>query len=220
MKFFISELINASPIKNISFFDALEKERMSKDEFIITQMVFLEAVKYFSIPMFIIASKLDSYKERSGIIENIIDEHGNGKIDKAHGNTFQAFLFSLGVTRAMLNNNETNNVAKTFNESLYKCAINESTFRSIAMMAIIEERYAEISLSIVRAILDKGWIDKNKLTHYSLHGHLDVKHADGFYNIIENGWGNKLKKEEIKKGLILGNNLICDLYDELFTINR
>ena len=220
MNFFISKLISSSPIKNISFFKALEKRSMSKDKFIFTQIALLKAVEYFSIPMFIIASKLDSYKDRNNIIENIVDEHGNGKIDKAHGKTFEAFLFSFGVTKEMLNNCQINDVVKTFNESLYRCANNESTFRSIAMMGIIEERYSEISLCIVRAILDQGWIDKKKLTHYSLHGDLDVEHAYGFYNIIENGWGHQLSKEEIKKGLILGNNLICDLYDDLFTFNR
>ena len=86
--------------------------------------------------------------------------------------------------------------------------------RSIAMMAIIEERYSKISATIVKEILKKKWISKKKLYHYSLHEELDVEHAQGFYNIIKGSWEDINSKEEIKKGLSLGNSMILNLYND------
>ena len=85
--------------------------------------------------------------------------------------------------------------------------------RSIAMMGIIEERYSKISATIVREILKKKWISKDRLYHYSLHEELDVEHAQGFYNIIKGGWEDINSKEEIRKGLTLGNSMILNLYN-------
>ena len=86
--------------------------------------------------------------------------------------------------------------------------------RSVAMMAIIEERYSKISATIVKEILKKKWISKENLYHYSLHEELDVEHAQGFYNIIKSSWDDINSKEEIKKGLSLGNSMILNLYNE------
>ena len=96
-----------------------------------------------------------------------------------------------------------------------ECSLNSSTMRSVAMMAIIEERYySKISATIVKEILKKKWISKENLYHYSLHEELDVEHAHRFYNIIKGGWEDINSKEEIKKGLSLGNSMILNLYND------
>ena len=86
--------------------------------------------------------------------------------------------------------------------------------RSVAMMAIIEERYSKISATIVKEILKKKWISKESLYHYSLHEELDVEHAQDFYNIIKGSWEDINSREEIKKGLSLGNSMILNLYND------
>mgnify|MGYP002005934645 FL=1 len=186
---------------------------MDKEKFKETQINFLDAVEFFSRPMFIISSKLDSYEDRCRIIENILDEHGNGEIGNAHGNTFRQYLVSLGATEKQINNRKPNKAVLEYNETLIKCSTKKSTMRSIAMMGIIEERYSKISATIVREILKKKWISKDRLYHYSLHEELDVEHAQGFYNIIKGGWKDINSKEEIKKGLTLGNSMILNLYN-------
>lgn len=187
---------------------------MDKERFKETQIGILDAVEFFSRPMFIISSKLDSYEDRYCIIRNILDEHGNGEIKKAHGNTFRQYLFSLGATEKEIKNRKPNQAAVKFNNILMECSLNSSTMRSVAMMAIIEERYSKISATIVKEILKKKWISKENLYHYSLHEELDVEHAQGFYNIIKGGWEDVNSKEEIKKGLSLGNSMILNLYND------
>jgi len=215
MKGFISNLIESSPINKMPYFKFLNDGTMSKKFFIESQIDVLEAVRFFSKPMFIIASKLETYEQRQTILKNIIDEHGNGNLDEAHGKTFEKFLFSFGVTRETIINSKSSNVVMSFNKSLLLCATNETTMRSIAMMGIIEERYSTMSANLVNAILERGWINKSLLNHYSLHENLDVEHAQGFYDLISDGWHSPISKKEIKKGLIMGNSLIGNLYNGL-----
>lgn len=214
MKSFISELIKSSPIHSQPFFISLLNGIMDKEHFKETQIGILDAVEFFSRPMFIISSKLDSYQHRYYIIRNILDEHGNGEIKNAHGNTFRKYLFSLGATEKEVKNRKPNEAAVKYNNILMDCSLNSSTMRSIAMMGIIEERYSKISATIVKEILKKKWVSKENLYHYSLHEELDVEHAQGFYNIIKDGWKNIDSKEEIKKGLSLGNSMILNLYND------
>ena len=187
---------------------------MDKEHFKETQVGILDAVEFFSKPMFIISSKLNSYEHRYYIIRNILDEHGNGEIKNAHGNTFRKYLFSLGATEKEIKNRKLNEAAVKYNNILMDCSLNSSTMRSIAMMGIIEERYSKISATIVKEILKKKWVSKDSLYHYSLHEELDVEHAQGFYNIIKDGWRDIDSKEEIKKGLSLGNSMILNLYND------
>ena len=214
MKSFISELIKSSRIHSQPFFISLLNGMMDKEHFKETQIGILDAVEFFSRPMFIISSKLDSYEHRYYIIRNILDEHGNGEIKNAHGNTFRKYLFSLGATEKEVKNRKANKAAVKYNNILMDCSLNSSTMRSIAMMGIIEERYSKISATIVKEILKKKWVSKDSLCHYSLHEELDVEHAKGFYNIIKDGWKDIDSKEEIKKGLSLGNSMILNLYND------
>ena len=214
MKNFISELIKSSPIHRQPFFISLLNGTMDKEHFKETQIGILDAVEFFSRPMFIISSKLDSYEDRFCIIRNILDEHGNGEIENAHGNTFRQYLVSLGATEKQINNRNLNKASVEFNNILMDCSLNSSTMKSIAMMGIIEQRYSKISATIVREILKKKWISKDSLYHYSLHEELDVEHAQGFYNIIKDGWKDIDTKKEIKKGLSLGNSMILNLYND------
>ncbi len=213
MKGFILSLFESSPINKMPYFKFLKDGTMSKEFFIKTQIGILEAVRFFSRPMFIIASKLETYEQRHTILQNIIDEHGNGNLDEAHGKTFENFLFSFGITREMITNSKSSNVVMSFNSSLLLCATNETTMKSIAMMGIIEDRYSAMSANLVNSILERGWIGKRQLNHYSLHENLDVEHAQGFYDLISDEWRSPTSKKEIKKGLIMGNSLISNLYN-------
>lgn len=215
MKHFISTLIKKFPIEKQPYFSSLLNHTMNKDQFIKSQISVLDAVQFFSRPMFLISSKLNTYEQRMVILKNIFDEHGNGEIKNAHGNTYKNYLIALGATEKDLKMRKKQNAVIKFNETLMKCAKHESIMTSIAMMGIIESRYSKISSIIVQTILDNEWIKEENLSHYSTHKDLDVEHAQDFFDIIRNGWKNSDSKEKIKKGLLLGNSTILDLYNNL-----
>ncbi len=213
MKKFILELIKSTPVEHQPFFNLLLNGTMDKEQFKKSQISLIDAVEFFPRPMFVILSKLSTYKERLPIIENILDEHGNGEIDKAHGNTFRQYLVPLGATKKEINNRNLNKAVLEFNNALIKCATNNPTERGLAMMGMIEKRYSKISAIIVKEILKKKWVSKDLLYHYSLHEELDVEHAEGFFNIIKDGWEDMNSRKEIQKGLTLGNSMILNLYN-------
>ena len=213
MKKFILELIKSTPVEHQPFFNYLLNGTMDKEQFKKSQISLIDAVEFFSRPMFVILSKLSTYKERLPIIENILDEHGNGEIDKAHGNTFRQYLVSLGATKKEINNRNLNKAVLEYNNALIKCATNNPTERGLAMMGMIEKRYSKISAIIVKEILKKKWVSKDLLYHYSLHEELDVEHAEGFFNIIKDSWEDMDSRKEIQKGLTLGNSMILNLYN-------
>ena len=160
MKNFILELIKSSPIHSQPFFISLLNGMMDKEHFKETQIDLLDAVEFFSRPMFIISSKLDSYEDRYYLVKNILDEHGDGKIEMAHGNTFRRYLVSLGATEKQIKNRNPSKAVLKFNNILMECSLNRSVMRSVAMMGIIEERYSKISAIIVKEILKKNGLIK------------------------------------------------------------
>ena len=215
MEKYISSLIEKTPMREQPYFQRLLNKTMNKNQFIETQIYILRAVEEFSRPMFLISSKLETYEERMVLLKNILDEHGNCVIEKTHGNTYKQYLIQLGAREKDFMLKKQHPSVVTFNKTLMSCAENESTMTSLAMMGIIESRYSTISTIIVQSILNNGWIDKEKLTHYSTHENLDIEHAQGFYNLISKGWQNSSSKNEIKKGLLLGNSTIINLYNKL-----
>ena len=212
---FISAIIKNSPIEDQPYFRSLLNQTMDKEQFIKSQVSILDAVEFFSRPMLMISSRLNTYEDRMVIIRNILDEHGNGELAKNHGKTYRQYLRGLGVSEKKLNLRKKHKEVIKFNKTIMECARRASTLTSIAMMGIIEHRYSTISSIIVQAILDREWIEKDTLSHYSTHEDLDVEHSKDFYGIISFRWKNIEAKEKIKKGLLLGNATIINLYNKL-----
>ena len=72
MDHYISRLKKNTPIKKNQYFSELIRKKTTFKKFQKTQLDFYDAVTFFTKPMFVIASKLDSYEERLIILENII----------------------------------------------------------------------------------------------------------------------------------------------------
>ena len=215
MERFISSLIEKSPIEEQPYFRSLLNQKMGESQFIQSQVIILDAVEFFSRPMFAISSKIETYNERSIILENILEEHGNGDTRNSHGSTYRKYLSALGASEKEIETRKTHSATRVFNKTLMDCAQKRSIMTSVAMMGIIEHRYSTISSIIVRTILEKKWLTKDSLAHYSTHENLDVEHAQGFYGIIRPGWEKVDQKEKIKRGLLLGNSAILTLYNSL-----
>ena len=215
MNHYIEKLKIGTPINKQPFFEMLVDGKLSLGKFQEIQIDFLDAVLFFSRPMFILSSKLDSYEQRQIIINNILDEHGNGDLKNHHGNTFKEYLYELGIEKSELLQRKPHDAVINFNQTIMKTVKNRDILVSIAMFGMIEDRYAEMSKILVQSVLDQGWRQKGNVAHYTLHKELDIHHALSFYNIIRSNWEQPKSSEKIKKGLLLGNSLIIDLYNGL-----
>ncbi|MCS5615271.1 MAG: iron-containing redox enzyme family protein [Candidatus Marinimicrobia bacterium] len=215
MNKYIEKLKLETPINKQPFFEMLVDGRLSLEKFQETQIRFLDAVLFFSLPMFILASKIDSYEQRQIVINNILDEHGNGDLKNAHGNTFKEYLYDLGIEKSELLQRKPHDAVINFNQTIMKTVKNRDILVSIAMFGMIEDRYAQMSKLLAQSVLGRGWLQKENLSHYTLHRELDIHHAQSFYNIIRSNWEQPKSYEKIKKGLLLGNALIINLYNSL-----
>ena len=219
MRNYIKNLKDKTPINNEIYFQSLENGTMSFDIFKESQINFYSAVCYFSRPLFVLCSRMDSYSRRLSILENIFDEHGNGDINKAHGKTYKQYLINLGVKEQKIKKNEFHISAKNFCSKIDKVVRNDDLQKAIAMFGIIEDRYTLISSIISQTLLNNNWLDKSKLAHYLIHKDIDVYHSELFYNLIEKKWLDNSSNIKIKEGLNLGNELILKLFNELLLDN-
>ena len=109
MDSYINKLKNETSISSQIYFSRLLDGSMSFELFKSSQANFYSAVCYFSRPMFLLCSRMENYADRLIILENIMDEHGNGDIKDSHGDTYKNYLLNLSVKEK--------NINKTFNHS-------------------------------------------------------------------------------------------------------
>ena len=212
---YIKNLKDNTPLNNELYFKSLGNGTMSFDVFKKSQTNFYSAVCYFSRPLFVLCSRMNSYSERLKIIENIFDEHGNGEIDKAHGKTYKQYLINLGVKEQKIKENEFHISVKNFFSKVDDVVRNDDPQKAIAMYGIIEDRYTIISSIISKTLLKNNWLDESKLAHYLVHEEIDMYHSKLFYDLIEKRWYEQSSNIHIKEGLNIGNKLILKLFNEL-----
>lgn len=185
------------------------------DNFISSQVHFVNAIDNWSKILGIMISRVPSYNERNVLIQNLVDEHGNGEIEKNHVSTFDKFIDSLlEITKKnkdtyLLKGNY--NYTKEFIESLYSLTELNWIF-AISAMGMIEFTYINVSNKIHNYVCN--YIDKDKINHYSLHEILDVTHATELFKIIEPHY--KENKMIIEKGIEKGYNMMNKLYNNYY----
>ena len=216
---YIKNLKDNTPLNNELYFKSLANGTMIFDVFKKSQTNFYSAVCYFSRPLFVLCSRMDSYSRRLSILENIFDEHGNGDINKAHGKTYKQYLINLGVKEQKIKKNEFHISVKNFFSKVDNVVKNDDPQKAIAMYGIIEDRYTIISSIIAKTLLKNNWLDESKLAHYLVHEEIDMYHSKLFYNLIEKKWFENSSNIQIKEGLNLGNELILKLFNELLLDN-
>ena len=219
MDSYINKLKNETPISSQIYFSRLLDGSMSFELFKSSQANFYSAVCYFSRPMFSLCSKIDNYEDRLIILENIIDEHGNGSIKDSHGETYKKYLLNLGVNKKDINKTFNHSAVSNFYSIIDKTVEKNNIETSIAMFGIMEDRYTEISSSISSALVNNSWLRKDQLAHYKTHKELDAYHAELFYKLVRHKWTEITSRENIKRGLKLGNKIIFDLFNDLLKVN-
>ena len=220
MDSYINKLKNDTPIVAQIYFSKLLDGSMSYELFKASQANFYSAVCYFSRPMFLLCSKMKDYEDRLVILENIIDEHGNGDIKDSHGETYKNYLLNLGVKEKEINNSFNHSAVSNFYSIINNTIESDNIETAIAMFGVMEDRYTEISSSISNSLVKNNWLKKDQMSHYKTHKELDIYHAELFYKLVRHKWIEKICRANIKKGLKLGNKLVFDLFNNLLKVEN
>ena len=90
-----------------------------------------------------------------------------------------------------------------------------------AVLGIIEQMFADISMRIGRGSVQRGFISEGEMIHYNLHERLDVRHAADFFRIAAVGFDvDDSARRAVLDGLRLGAFLFDRLYRDLFAMAK
>lgn len=188
---------------------------MSLDVFRRTQEQFFFAVTFFPRPMTALVGRLPEPRQRLDILRNVVEEHGDFDEASFHHTTFQEFLRRIGSEVDTLDELDLLPAVRAFNSILTTACLMDELEVGIACMGIIERAFAGVSAKIGRAVVDRGWLPRERLIHYSLHAEIDVRHADEFFAVVEPAWKDEERRYLIDQGLQLGAYTLDRLYRDL-----
>lgn len=212
------EVLKESGVLTNSYLTALADGSMTKEMFRLSQEQFFFAVTFFPRPMSALVGRLPDPLQRLDILKNVVEEHGEFAESKFHQTTFVQFLTSLGSEIESLGDETALwPEVRAFNTVLAGSCLLAELEVGIGCMGIIELAFASISASIGSSVVRRQWVDRNKLTHYTLHAELDERHADEFFRVIEPSWNNPNRHHYIDQGLNLGAYIFKQLYESLYS---
>lgn len=197
---------------------ALAESSFERADFLETQIQFHSAVVFFSRPMAAVAAKIPSRRLRVEVLRNVWEEHGEGHESDQHGSTFLEFLRRLGgVEEADIDRRPLWPEVRMFNTTLTGACVMDDYRVGVGVMGMIEFMFSDISARIGQAIVHHGWLSADRLTHYSLHRELDIKHAADFFDVLRPAWDEGTSSRySIEQGLRLGAYAFDTLYRGLF----
>lgn len=222
MQDLIAKIFQETNVFHNPYFISLKDETMTKQEFVETQVQFYFAVIFFSRPMMALAAKIPSPQQRIEILRNIWEEHGEGRLEKSHGQTFEMFLARIdNLTHSQIYQRDLWPQTRILNTTLMgSCSLDDWRV-GVGLMGMIEKMFAEISTWIGQAVVQRGWLQQHELIHYTVHEELDIKHSDDFFNILSEPWQ---KDEEsrylIEQGLRLGATVFSGFYEGLYNARK
>jgi pyrroloquinoline-quinone synthase len=195
---------------------ALADGRLSREDFVETQIQFLFAVVFFARPIASLAARLPRPQSRAALLKNIQDEHGNGRFTVCHESTFLELLARLGVERREIDARALWPEVRAFNTVLMGACALDDAFTGLAALGMIEDMFAGISAAIGQAIVHRGFLTREEIVHYETHEKLDIEHAESFYAALHEPYAtNARHKYQIDQGLELGAYVFMRLYEDL-----
>ena len=210
--------LEKSGIRHNPYLKALQDGSMTLEGFRRSQEQFFHAVTFFPRPMAALVGRIPDPRARIDILHNLVEEHGEFREESFHHTTFQHFLRSIGGDPGKLSSAAPHPALRAFNSVLTCSCVMDELEVGVACMGIIEQAFAGISATIGQAVVERGWIQRDKLVHYALHAQIDERHAEEFFAVIEPHWDEPARRYFIERGLELGAFVFDRLYRDLHSI--
>ncbi|OQW52193.1 MAG: hypothetical protein A4S09_08990 [Proteobacteria bacterium SG_bin7] len=214
----INDVLEGCGYRQNPYFKALKDGSFTKEDFIETQIQFFFAVIFFSRPMAALAAKIPTPELRIEIVRNVWEEHGEGDSLRVHGATFIEFLSRIGgISLDQVDSRALWPEVRAFNTMLSGACVLDEYLTGVGIMGVIERMFSDISAWLGSGIVERGWLTRERMIHYSLHEKIDIKHSDDFFNILEKSWSNSENdRYAIEQGLWLGSYIFNQLYTGLY----
>ncbi len=198
------------------YFRSLHDGSMSLDGFRRSQQQFFFCVAFFSRPMMALVGRIPNPSRRLEILKNVVEEHGQFEESAFHQHTFESFLRSIGSdVRGLEDQGRQWPEIRAFNSSLIGACLLDELEVGIACMGIIEYCFVTISTRIAQEVVERGWLKEEELVHYRIHADIDIRHAQDFFELLEDPWIEGERRVWIEQGLRLGAYIFDRLYSSL-----
>ena len=207
-------LTSAGTLQN-TYLATLQSGELTLEAFRSSQEQFFFAVHHFARPMATLLARFEEPVQRVEILRNVVEEHGDLDPRRFHSRTFREFLESIGASADPRKDVTQGPEVEAFNRALDGVCAQGPTAEALATMGNIELAFADISASIGRAVVERGWLDEDQLAHYSLHAELDHRHASDFFDAMIADWTRSTGRRDAERGLELGAYLFERLYRDL-----
>jgi pyrroloquinoline-quinone synthase len=212
---FAEHAIREQGLNDNSYIRALRDGGMDLATFRRTQEQFYFAVTFFPRPMAALVGRISDPKSRLDILRNLVEEHGEFREEFFHHTTFRTFLSSIGSHPAGLDELSLWPAVRAFNSVLTCACVLDELEVGVGCIGVIERSFADISREIGRAVVDRGWVQADKLAHYKLHAEIDRRHADEFFAVAEPRWDDSRARYNIEQGVRMGAYIFDRLYADL-----
>ncbi|MEK7483707.1 MAG: iron-containing redox enzyme family protein [Planctomycetota bacterium] len=199
------------------YFEALQKGALTLDDFRKTQEQFYFAVSFFPRPMAALVARIPDPKARLDILHNLLEEHGEFHPEAFHETTFRKFLKRIGSQVENFDQLALWPEVRAFNSILTASCVLDELEVGISCMGIIEYSFSRISALIGKGLLQRGWLKKSDLSHYTVHENIDTRHAEEFFVVVEPLWNRPERRYFIEQGLKLGAYAFNRLYEDLYS---
>ncbi len=186
------------------------------EEYRATQIPFRYAIENFSRSMSAVLAQIPRMEDRMEVYENVAEEHGEGKLEDSHRDSFMGFLRAIGVQQDEIDIECPIRIAG-FYEGLLNYALTKPQEVSAGLMGTIEYLHCNIAELQARALHDRFWGDYEAQYHYRLHKEIDVGHAKDLFESCEEGWetGGELTRNRIAYAMLLAAHYLWHLFDDM-----
>jgi len=165
-------------------------------------------------------TQMPDARDRLPIVENVLEEHGNLNIEKAHVNTFALLVRSLGREAETLTRHAPIPGMRSYLRSMQYTCLHAPWLEGLGLMGMIEMLFAHISPIITSAVVRSGQVPREYLAHFDLHEEVDVDHAAGMFAVLKPHWDDASSRRLIEDGLELGTYLDCRLMTDIESFGK
>lgn len=188
---------------------ALQDGGLGLDDFRRTQEQFYFAVAFYPRPLAALAARLSEPEDRVGLLQNLVEEHGDFDPRAFHQATFARLLGLIGGRPPTSQEPP----VRAFNAALWGVCTDAEPELGLGCLGAIESTFADASEAIGEAAVARGWVDGRRLIHYSLHAAVDKRHARELWEPL--GRRDPARQVFGRQGMELGEFLLDRLYRDL-----
>lgn len=206
----VAQVKSGVDVEGNAYLRALHDGGMTREEFFRSQVQFRFAVVFFPRAMMALAARVSDGATRATLLENVRDELSPHEPTHSHEHTFSTLLQRLGGEGV---DAEAGPEVRAFNHALHAACALDDTTEALATLGMIEDLFSGISARIGRAIVQRGWLRADEVSHYPTHELVDVGHAEAFYRCVARRL--PVERDAALRGLRSGAFIFLRLYEDL-----